>query len=847
MPESYELKPNRAAFVRYGFIIQLSFSLLVVTLIATVLSAAVSSSVALIVVLAFVLLQVWTYYALTVEYGKEKYIFFSDRIVMKSGGVFSNRETELVIRNITHVTMKLPYIEHRIFGTGSINIQSAGSGGVEVRLSSVDNPEKFYEYAEKLMKANGFSLTKKSLVQREKPSTLGVFFEVFKSFLTLIIAFIYFLPVGIGWIIYLSEMGRVYTGILIFLAAVVVLLFFLHLLFKFLDLQRRVYEIYSDTITYSEGFLSKNYAFIPMENLSDSEVKQTFVDKVFGLYDVKISCQGAGSEILFKNMKNGTGLEASIDKLISNFKPLIGTATAAKAAITRVSEKRQAASRTQASLNPEYLAEFKMQMFRTLAPMLLIFAIVVFLMVIVFIVSGFLMVATGDGFSLIGFGFTAFIMLVPVAIITLLSRIIKVASTRYLVKKESVEERYDFLTSKHKEFTNEKIMAVVFKESFIDKWFKTCSVHFWSIGSAESIKFSNIPKTAQLYDSILGKIGINLGEPIHSLGSEFSIADKLKAELFSTVFSLILWLGLLAAGIIFHFAFIIAMLFLLLLFVIKAAYQNAYYKRSKLAFYKNFVHFRKGIFFKEFYYTPSGNIKGITTVKYPFSMKGNVTFDVAGEHVEAVRNNSSRGSKVIISNHFEISYMPDITTKDDFIDLMFYHKPTSAAMVASIAQHVSKGVQKPLIFSKPAVANTLINSIVLFAFFSVVLTAILFSLRSSFQLIFQFIVLAVLAAEVLLFFFIIILSVIGVKMKSYGIEPCRLVAKSGIIYKTQKSILLSKIDHINLIQGMLNKMFSNGTIAVNTTGSRWTEMMIQNIPDFKKFYEELQKRYQANA
>ena len=48
-------------------------------------------------------------------------------------------------------------------------------------------------------------------------------------------------------------------------------------------------------------------------------------------------------------------------------------------------------------------------------------------------------------------------------------------------------------------------MAVVFRESIIDKFFNTCSIHFWSIGSAENIVFRSIKKTEGLYENILAK------------------------------------------------------------------------------------------------------------------------------------------------------------------------------------------------------------------------------------------------------------------------------------------------------------------------------------------------------
>ena len=72
---------------------------------------------------------------------------------------------------------------------------------------------------------------------------------------------------------------------------------------------RKGYE--KRSFSYKEGFLSKNYSFIPIENLSDSTLTQTFIDKIFRLYDVKISCQGSKQEIHFKNMLNGQKLESN--------------------------------------------------------------------------------------------------------------------------------------------------------------------------------------------------------------------------------------------------------------------------------------------------------------------------------------------------------------------------------------------------------------------------------------------------------------------------------------------------------------------------------------------------------
>ena len=83
----------------------------------------------------------------------------------------------------------------------------------------------------------------------------------------------------------------------------------------------------------------------------------------------------------------------------------------------------------------------------------------------------------------------------------------------------------------------------------------------------------------------------------------------------------------------------------------------------------------------------------------------------------------------------------------------------------------------------------------------------------------------------------------SVKVTSFIIQPYRVTAKSGILFKKQISIVFNKVDHINLSQGALNKLFKNGTITVNTTGSSRPELTITNIPDYEEFYTVLKKHY----
>ena len=43
-----------------------------------------------------------------------------------------------------------------------------------------------------------------------------------------------------------------------------------------------------DVLVYEEGFLTRDDAFIPSENLADSNTHRTLVDRILGLFDVRV-------------------------------------------------------------------------------------------------------------------------------------------------------------------------------------------------------------------------------------------------------------------------------------------------------------------------------------------------------------------------------------------------------------------------------------------------------------------------------------------------------------------------------------------------------------------------------
>jgi membrane protein YdbS with pleckstrin-like domain len=779
MPQTNELKPDRTAFLIYRFTISSIITLVVLTAIWVAAFFLAGISV-IFLIIALVLIIPLKYYLMSIRYRKERYVFLGSRIIHKSGSIFSDRETELIVRNITHVTMRLPFIENRLFSTGSISIESAGSGISEIFLVSIPKPKETYEKITQLMKANGFSLQKKELVQKERPSVIGVFFEVFKTFFgTLFSAFLVLAYIG-GNILAIAAENIIWVFPILAFAIFILLL---RSLFQFLDLKNRVYFLYADTITYKEGFLSRNYSFIPIENLADSTLTQTLIDKIFSLYDVRLSCQGTKQEIHFKNMKNGPKLESNIDNIIDKTESL---ASKKPTQAHRSEEKREAekadAKERKLDADTSFTAEFRMDAARTIVP--------IAILSVVF-------------FPLILFG-----------AIGIIGLIIKISTTRFLIKARSVEKRYNFLTQKNTEFTNEKIMAVIIKENFIDKMFNTCSIHFWSIGSSEDIQFTNIKKTKGLYDSILAKSGIRPKDEIYKIQPRFTFFEMLKTSLPLTIFFLItsplaLVLAALASPVL---AIIPASIILLLIIIliIVVLYKRYYYSRSRMTFSEEFVNFRRGIFFQESYYSLYDNIKDITTTRYPFSRYGSIRFNIAGEHIVQQGKNQS-----ILSNSFKINYVNDIGVKDELLDTIFHTRP-GKDKISKMEKDIADYIPENIMLSKPDIANTL--------FILILISVILFPL-------------------IILLPITLPLAIWRIRVRSYIIQPYRVISKSGILYKKQTSVVFSKIDHINSSQGMLNKMFKNGNITVNTTGSSSPELVINNIHDYREFFDVLKKNY----
>ena len=85
------------------------------------------------------------------------------------------------------------------------------------------------------------------------------------------------------------------------------------------------------------------------------------------------------------------------------------------------------------------------------------------------------------------------------------------------------------------------------------------------------------------------------------------------------------------------------------------------------------------------------------------------------------------------------------------------------------------------------------------------------------------------------------IMILSVRMKEYVIDSYRVYGRSGIFYKKQVSVAFSKIDHVNVHEGVLNKLFKNKTITVNTTAGSRPELVVKNIKDHARFAQLLKR------
>ena len=562
----------------------------------------------------------------SVAWGKERYEIHEGHLVAHAGGIASDRTTELDVKNITHVKQRLPWIRYRFFNVGDVIVQSAGSSSAEIVFRSVREPDVLYDRLRALLKDNGFSMGGARLLHSEQPSTLGVIVECI-SMSTGALFFLLWAGGGVagaGATLGPAAMAAAAAGAgLLALGSVA----FLGL--HFFDMKQRTYEVYDDLVEYREGFLSRTNAFIPYENIADASTKQTFIDQILGLYDVKVSCQGSGSEVAFRRLADGPSLQkvlrgrvdaAQAQRELEQQRPPALGAPAETPADGGAAPAR--AGRPPAQLVPAaeaWTAELRMNTPRAL-------------------LGGALLRALG---------------------------------TTYTVGTSSVSSRFSLIGQQQLEFAYDKVTGVKVMTSPLDALFGTFTVRIWSIGSSTPLNLAHVDRDDVDLPALLRQAGISGGPARETLAAEFDPAVWLRAHVGSAAMAVLLFP--LAALALLNYPLLVMR-----------------YKRQHLSFHDHHMEHRSGIFWRSHVYARYDDIKKIATRRYAGTTQGRLTVYVAGETQLQTSKGKAGG---VIPNTFTAHYLSDVTPLEQTLDQLLQGRIEPAAVTAGGGAPTGTGFQ----------------------------------------------------------------------------------------------------------------------------------------------------------
>ncbi len=530
-----------------------------------------------------------------VAWTKERYEIGAHRLVSHSGGITSDRTTEVEVKNITHVKQHLGWIRYRFFNVGDVIVQSAGSSSAEIVLRAVRQPDEVYAQIRALMKDNGFSLAASQRLHSEQPAAIGAAIEC--------------ASIGMGGVFFalwafgglagagaaLGPWGLVAGALLGVFGGLGVFAFLgLH----YIDLRRRTYEVYDDVVEYREGFLSRTNAFIPYENIADAATKQTFLDQILGLYDVKVSCQGSGAEVSFRRLAGGPRLQEVLRGRVDAAQALRerkhserkNGAQAQSAPTGGEAPGRARSSRPPAEIVPAsraWTAELRMN----------------------------------TGRALLGGG------------------LLRALGTTYNVGPSSVSSRYNLIGQQQLEFAYDKVTGVQVRTSPLDSVFGTFTVRIWSIGSSTPLDLAHVDRTSVNLRALLRQAGIPGGPARSSHDADFGLGAWLRANVGGAVLLVLLFPLLLVQAVSFP------------LLAMRT-------RRQRFTLHDHHIEHRAGIFWQRHTYARYDDIKKISVRRYAGTEMGSVTVFVAGE-TQLQTQKGKQGA--IIPNAFTAHYLPDVT------------------------------------------------------------------------------------------------------------------------------------------------------------------------------------------
>lgn len=738
------------------------------------------------------------------------YSIDTDRIVIHRGGVFGDRSVELDLVNITLVEWRSPFLLKSLYGVGHIVIQEAGNAAQNARLVYIENPQAIYRLIAQNMRQQGFSMQRNARVCREKSGMLGaavdmlgfsvgLAYTIFITANTLAFSFGQIAaniasslsPLVNNTAAHVENIEYIVGLIVVLLSGFVLLGAIVWMICKFVELSRRTLTLYDDVVDYYQGFLSEKRQFIPLENLTDTELLRPLYKRILGLSDLRVSSRGAGSNLAFNSMPGAEGFAAALETRLDKMTALKSPATAKQSPTIAGSDGAapdtyQTATRTAPPTNrpPSRTYTFKPEIWRAASGSILKFLLFPLL---IFAGMGLFAALGASGVEHLGeFGAGIFGAIAIWGGIWLVSTLFSVGrsilyarATEYSFDGRRARKTFDFINREETKFAIDQVTSFSILTDPIDRVLGTMTLRLRSIGSAKSLDFKYIENDPSLISGLEKALGFKQATPpaerqsATRLTPKFTLIEGIKAHIVgflatgATLLGPVILIALaanaemIAAGVYLGASFIAMSVYIL--------WQYLRVGRLKATLDATTVTVEGGVLRHFRHHTAFHHIKGVDSVQYPASSFGKINISTGGGFT------------------MSIDFLGAIRTHHDRLDSRI------------LGQRV--GSSDPIEF-RPNTPTAAMR---------------------------HFGRLAILIVPILTMPFSLPWVIWRNRRTRYRIEKDRIFIEIPLIFHHRTSVLYKRIDHLESSRNLANKIFKTRDIEVYTVGSSTVDLALHGL------------------